>query len=440
MRILYFSQYFPPEVGATQTRAYEMCRYLVQCGHRVTVITEVPNHPSGIIPPAYRGRLSERRLEEGIDVLRLWVWASPEKTFSSRMRFYLSYMAMAALAGALVREPGDGGGRYDLVYATSPPLFVGLAGLATSTARRVPFVFEVRDLWPESAVALGELADRRAIALAEGLERLLYRRAKRIVAVTSGIRNRLVQRGIPEGKLALIPNGANTDLFRFDPAGRQRVRAQWGVHEGQFVAVYAGVHGLAQGLETVLEAARTLRDRPHIRFVFVGEGPRKAGLVEMSTRMGLDNVRFLPEVPAHQMPAYLSAADCTIVPLRDQPVFRGALPSKMFEAWACARPVVLSAAGEAVDVLNDAGGGIAVPPERPPALAEAVAYLAQHPDEAQKMGRLGCEYVRRNYSRQEQAAALEALLRSLMDERKHEHVRGPKHTQQKGSGEGRAVP
>jgi glycosyltransferase involved in cell wall biosynthesis len=355
------------------------------------------------------------------------VWASPEKTFGSRMRFYLSYMAMAALAGALVREPGGGGGRYNLVYATSPPLFVGLAGLAAATARRVPFVFEVRDLWPESAVALGELADRRAIALAEGLERLLYRRAKRIVAVTSGIRDRLVQRGIPEGKLALIPNGANTDLFRFDPDGRQRVRAQWGVHEDedQFVAMYAGVHGLAQGLETVLQAASMLKDRPHIRFVFVGEGPRKAGLVDMSRRMGLSNVRFLPEVPAHQMPAYLSAADCTIVPLRDQPVFRGALPSKMFEAWACARPVVLSAAGEAVGVLNEAGGGIAVPPERPDELARAILHLAEHADEAGRMGLLGCEYVRRNYSRQEQASRLEALLRSLMDEHQPEPERRP---------------
>ncbi len=140
MRILYFTQYFPPEVGATQTRAHEMSRFLAEQGHIVTVITEVPNHPSGIIPPAYRGRLSERSKENGVDVLRLWVWASPEKTFKSRMRFYLSYMGMAALAGSLLR------GKYDVVIATSPPLFVGAAGLFAAVVRRVPFVFEVRDL------------------------------------------------------------------------------------------------------------------------------------------------------------------------------------------------------------------------------------------------------------------------------------------------------
>src|SRR5438270_5343607 len=168
MRVLYFTQYCPPEVGATQTRAAEMSRYLASRAHKVTVVTEVPNHPSGIIPPRYRGRLSERVMEDGVDVLRLWVWASPEKTFKSRMRFYFSYMALAGVAGSLVR------GRYDVVYATSPPLFAAAAGAGAAISRRVPFVFEVRDLWPESAVSLGELTNRRAIWAAEKLERFLY--------------------------------------------------------------------------------------------------------------------------------------------------------------------------------------------------------------------------------------------------------------------------
>src|SRR5918911_3033822 len=172
MRVLYFTQYYPPEVGATSTRASAMSRYLVEMGHQVTVVSEVPNHPSGVIAPHYRGRLSERVCEDGVDVLRLWVWTSPKKTFKSRMRFYLSYMGMGALAGSLLR------GRYDLVYATSPPLFVGPAGMAVALRRRVPFVFEVRDLWPESAVSLGELSSKRAIWAAEGLEHRLYRRVR----------------------------------------------------------------------------------------------------------------------------------------------------------------------------------------------------------------------------------------------------------------------
>lgn len=403
MRILYFTQYFPPEVGATQTRAFEMSRYLASRGHHVTVVTEVPNHPSGIIPPAYKGRLSERRIEQGVDVLRLWVWTSPEKTFATRMRFYLSYMGMGALAGSLVR------GRYDLVYATSPPLFVGAAGLAASFVRRVPFVFEVRDLWPESAVALGELSSRKAIAAAEMLEKLLYSRARRIVAVTQGIRSRLLERGLPPDKLAFISNGANTDLFRPDPEGAAKLRRELGL-AGAFVVLYAGIHGIAQGLETLLDAADLLRNEPNIQFVMLGEGPRKAALLQRCQSLGLTNLRMLPEVPASSMPAYLSMADCAVVPLKNEPVFYGALPSKMFEAWACATPIVLSVAGEAVGVLDEADGGVAVPPEDARKLAQAIEYLRANPDRAREMGSKGQEYVTRHYTRQEQARRLEELL------------------------------
>src|SRR5574342_1417632 len=183
MRILYLSQYFPPEVGATQTRAYEMARGLVRAGHQVTMIAEVPNHPSGIIPPRYRGKLYERSLWYGIEVIRVWVKASPVKNFRGRMAFYLSYMLMAALAGLSLAR-----GKYDVIYTTSPPLFAGAAGLTLSYLRRIPLVFEVRDLWPESAVALGELRHPRAIKLAELLEKRCYQRARAIVVVTSGIR------------------------------------------------------------------------------------------------------------------------------------------------------------------------------------------------------------------------------------------------------------
>lgn len=403
MRILYFSQYFPPEVGATQTRAFEMARYLVSRGHHVTMVTEVPNHPSGIIPPKYRGKALDRKREAEIDVLRLWVWASPEKSFSGRMRFYLSYMAMAGVAGSLLK------GKYDLAYATSPPLFVGATGLAAAIVRRIPFVFEVRDLWPESAVALGELGNRRAIRAAEMLERLFYRRATRIVTVTRGIKERLVERGFPEGKIALIPNGANVSHFKFDADGAARVKAELGL-ENQFIVMYAGIHGVAQGLETLLGAADLLRDRDDMAFVLIGEGPRKAQLRQTAAKMGLERVYLLPEVPSAEMPAYLSAAGCAIVPLRKEPLFEGALPSKMFEAWACSRPVVLAVKGEATEVLMEAGGGLIAEPEDSESFAAAITALAGDQDAADAMGISGRKYVERNYARREQARALESLL------------------------------
>ncbi len=405
MRVLYLSQYFPPEVGATQTRAHEMARGLVHAGHHVTLIAEIPNHPSGIIPPEYRGELYERAELDGIQVLRVWVKAAPVKTFRTRLAFYLSYMVSATLAGLfLARE------RYDAIYVTSPPLFVGAAGLALSYLRRIPLFFEVRDLWPESAVTLGELKNPYAIALAERLERACYRRARRVVVVTEGIRRRLLKRGLPAEKLALIPNGANTDLFRPQPEAGAALRSKLGLGDS-FLVLYAGIHGIAQGLETVIEAARLLEADNQIRFLFVGEGPVKSEIIELAEQHGLTQVLFHSEVPRDQMPAFLSAADVALVPLKRLDLFKDALPSKMFDAWAAGCPTLVSVAGEAECVLEQAGAGRFVEPENPRALARAIQDLADDRPICRQMGLKGRAFVQAHYSRQAQAQRLEKLLR-----------------------------
>ncbi len=411
MRILYLSQYFPPEVGATQTRAYEMARGLVQAGHQVTMLAEVPNHPSGIIPPAYRGKWFERSDLDGIDVLRVWVKASPVKSFRSRMAFYLTFMANGALIGALQAR-----GPFDVVYATSPPLFVGGAGLALHWLKRTPFVFEVRDLWPESAVVLGELRSPRAIALATRLEELCYNRASRVVVVTEGIRQRLLARGQAAEKLVLIPNGANTELFQPQPALGAEFRQQHGLRSDDFVVMYAGIHGIAQGLDTVLRAAQRLRVQDNIRFVMVGEGPVKPELQQLRSDLGLDNVLMLPEQPRTSMPAVLSAADVALVPLRKVELFEHAVPSKLFDAWACGCPVLLSIDGEARRVLEAANGGLFAPPEDPPALAQAISQLAKMPDRGRGLGANGRRFTVERYSRQAQARQLEQILREVASE------------------------
>jgi colanic acid biosynthesis glycosyl transferase WcaI len=400
MRILYLSQYFPPEAGATQTRAYEMARHFVRQGHQVTLIAEFPNHPSGIIPPRYRGRLFERENLEGIDVIRVWVRASPEKGFRSRMLFYLTYMLSATLAGLFLARR-----RCDLVFATSPPLFVGGAALALSWLRRIPLVFEVRDLWPEIAVALGELTNPRYIRWATALEEACYRRASRVVVVTQGTRQRLLERGLPPEKLLYIPNGANTDLFQFDPQARAERRAELGLGD-RFVAIYAGIHGLAQGLETVLQAADRLRGEPRFHFLLLGEGPRKAELQALARSLDLTNLTFLPERPRHEIPAYLSAADAALIPLRSLDLFKVTLPSKLFDAWACELPLVLSVDGEARALLEAASGGLFTPPEDPAALADALRRLEQDRHAAREMGRRGRELTAARYSRQALAGEL----------------------------------
>jgi colanic acid biosynthesis glycosyl transferase WcaI len=407
MRILYLSQYFHPEVGATQSRALEMASHLATGGHRVCLIAEFPNHPSGIMPPSYRGRIYERDAVQGIEVIRVWVKASPVKNLRSRLAFYISYMVNATLAGLLIAR-----GRFDLIYATSPPLFTGAAGLALSRLRRVPLIFEVRDLWPEAAVVLGELADRRAIALAEKLEMACYRGARHIVLTSQEMKHHLAERGIPDRKMTVIPNGANVDLFHYDPQGRERIRHDLGL-AGRFVVIYAGLMGIAQGLPSVLEAVRLTQDvAPNVHWLFVGDGPVKEELVRLAKQAGLANLTFLPAQAREEIPAYLSAGDAALIPLvRNHPV--GQLPVKLFDAMACERPVLLSAGGEALLVLEQAQAGVSVEPESPQALVEALLGLMGDSARARLVGLRGREFVVRHFSREAQARQLEQLLTTL---------------------------
>lgn len=408
MRILYLSQYYPPEVGATQTRAHEMVRGLAQAGHEVMVITEAPNHPHGVIPPAYRGKAVTRSREDGVDVLRVWVKASPAKGFRARMAFYLSYMVMAAWAGLFLAR-----GKWDLIYATSPPLFVGGAALAISYLRRIPLVFEVRDLWPESAVALGELNSPRAVRMATRLEEACYRRARHIVTATQGIQDRLLARGLPPEKVTTIPNGANTDLYSPRPPD-PALRARLGLEEGQFVVLYTGLHGLAHGLETALEAAALLRDEPDIVFLFVGDGPRKPTLKTLAAELDLTNVRFHDAVPEPALPDILALGHLGLDTRRRLEISRGTLPVKMFSYMACSLPVLLAIEGEAADLLQEAGAGVVVPPESPVELATAIRALRDDPARRAEMGERGRAYVVAHYARQTQAARLEKLLRGVV--------------------------
>ena len=407
MRVLHLSQYFPPEAGAVQVRALTVAQTLVAVGHEVTVLTEVPNHPTGIVQPGYRGKLLVREERDGVDVLHLWVKTSPVKTFRTRMAFYLSYMLAAIAAGPLLR------GRFDVIFANSPPLFVAIAGWIISVVRRTPFVMEVQDLCQYVEISLGELQNPRFIRWAEWVEERCYRRASRIVAVTEGIYDRLVARGVPQSKLVLASNGSNTDIFRPEPEGGERLRAELGL-EGKFVALYGGIHGIAQGLETLIEAARLLENEPDVRLVFVGEGPEKARLLALKESYGLANLLMLDGQPLERMPAYLSLADVALAPLRKRDLFLGARPTKIFDAWACGCPVVISIDGEAREIVEEVGGGLYVEPENPQAYAQALLDLRDDPPRRLEMGRRGQQAVERLYSLQAAALILEAEMQKVL--------------------------
>jgi len=409
VRVLVFTQYYPPEVGATQNRLHFFASSLAARGHEVTVVTELPNHPSGIIWPDYRGRAWRRAREDGVDVVRIWVKTAPKKTFATRIQFYLSYAGLGYAAAMLLS-----GGRHDVVFASSPPLTVGIPAWFYARSRGVPLVLDIRDPWPRIAVELGEMRNPRAIALARRLERTLYRDAAAITAVTRGFVDEIERSGVPRERLTLLPNGTMADVFS-PGAPDAALKESLGL-AGRFVVGYFGTHGIAQDLPNVVEAAALLADDPRLRFVFVGEGPVKADLVARTRALGLDNVLFLPQVPLADAARQIRIADVGLVPLRRIEMFDTFVPSKLFDLMACACPVLLQVDGEARSILEESRGGRFVPPGDPRALAAAIRALAGAPDEERRrMGEAGAAFVRRSYLREQQVDRLIAVLEGAID-------------------------
>lgn len=411
MRILYLSQYFPPETGATQTRSFEMAKHLVKQGHKVTVIANVPNHPSGIIHPEFQGVWYRRVfMEEGIDVIYVRVSAFEEKTFKKRIIFYLSYMFAAMFAGIFAcRE------KYDCIYATSPPLFVGGAGLFLHWVKRIPLFFEVRDPWPQAAVELGLVRSGMAIRLATVLEEACYRFSKKIVVVTDTVRKMLTERGIDNEKIVLIPNGATVDTFKKSRTLGDQIRQDLGM-EDKFIILHAGNIGVAQGLYAIVDAARILENEPRYQFVFVGGGPLAAELKEKALSMGLSNIRFLGLRPRGDMPGFFSATDTAVVSSKALEVFLGMKPVKMFDAWSCETPVLLGMKGEARQTMDETGGGLYYRPEDAKDMVRAIREMdALGKAAREKMGKKARAFVVKYYSRKSRAMDLERLLLKSID-------------------------
>lgn len=398
LRIVLLTHYFPPEVGAPQSRLFELASRAVAAGHRVTVVTGFPNYPTGVIPTGYRGRASMEEMLGGIRVLRTWVYATPNRGFLRRI---LNHMSFALSSLTALRKVG----RTDVIFVESPPLFTGLAALVFNRIKRAPFIFNVSDIWPQSAVELGALRNPLAVKLAEALELHLYRRAARVSVVTPGMLEKLAARGVPRDKLVLLTNGVDSNVFH--PAARNvELAANLGLDERK-IFLYAGTHGMAQGLDTVLDAAEATQDSD-VLYVLAGDGAEKEALMKRAE--GWPNVRFLPNQPKAVMPDLLNLAYASIIPLRRLELFKSALPSKMFESMAVAKPIVAALWGEAADLIENAGCGLVVPPEDATALREAVARLAADEVLARELGTRGREYVSAHFDRQVIAARFIDLL------------------------------
>jgi glycosyltransferase involved in cell wall biosynthesis len=390
LRIVVLTHSFPPEVGAPQARLFELAKRAAAAGHSVTAVTGLPNYPTGVIPPEYRGGARREETMDGVRVIRTWVYATPNRGFVRRILNHLSF-ALSSLTA--LRKVG----RVDVIFVESPPLFIGLAALVYTRVKRAPYIFNVSDIWPQSAVELGALRNGFAVRLAEMLERHLYRRAARVSVVTPGMQERLAARGIPREKLFLLTNGVDTGVF--NPALPNAQLAQTLGLDERKIFLYAGTHGMAQGLDTVLEAAKQTKS-PGVVYVLAGEGAEKAALIKKAEAEGIANVRFLPNQPRAVMPALLNLAYASIIPLKRLDLFKSALPSKMFESMATAKPIVASMWGEAADLVERAGCGVVVPPEDAAALRDAVEKLAGDPELARELGEKGRQYVSANFDRQ----------------------------------------
>lgn len=407
MKITVICHYFAPEPGAPPARWLELSRAWLRRGHAVSAVTCFPNHPTGVVPPAYRGRLYMHEDMEGIQVHRTWVYATPNEGFVKKTLGHLSFMVSSVLF-ALRRS-----GPADVVVVSSPTFFSLFSGYVFSRVKRAPLVVEVRDLWPGAIVALGVLKNRLLIRWLEALELWAYRVARQVVVVTASFKEDLVARGVPAAKVAVITNGV--DVQRFTPGPKApAVEAELGC-TGKTLVLYAGAHGVSQGLESVVQAAERLRRRSDLVFGFVGEGAVKASLLRRAAELGLDNVRFLPAQPKERMPDFYRTADICLVPLRNIPLFATFIPSKMFEIMACARPIVAALTGEAARILERSGGAALVPPEDPDALAAAIAGLADDAGRRRQMGDSAAAFVRQHYDRAQLALEYERLLQALVE-------------------------
>lgn len=407
MKILYISQYYPPEMGAPAARVSELSREWVRQGHQVTVLTAFPNHPTGVIPAEYRHRFRRfvcREKVDGIDVVRTWLLPLPNARSWQRLLNYLSFCGSSSLTGSFLERP-------DVIIATTPQLFVGLSGLWLSWLKSVPAVLEVRDIWPEAIIASG--VGGRMASVLRLVSQFLFRAYGHIVVVTPAFKDELAGRWrVREDKLSVVVNGVDTELF--SPNGVQDERL---VETGTrpFTVSYVGTFGAAQGLRVVLETAALVRETlPNVRFRLIGEGADKEGIVQLAEEMHLTNVSILPQQPRHRIPAILHGSDVCLVLLKKAAIFETVIPTKLLEFMACGRPVIAAVDGLARQIVESANAGIAVEPENPGVLAEAITKLYRSPDLRKALGENGPHYIAKEFSRTGTARQYLGLLEKVV--------------------------
>ncbi len=405
MKILFLSHYFPPEINAPATRTYEHCKQWVKMGHEVTVVSCVPHHPMGKVYPGYRNkRFYSVERKDGIKAIKVFTYITANEGFIKRSWNYFFYMIMAIAVAPLLP-------RADIVISTSPQFFNGLAGYFVARLKRCPWVLEIRDLWPESILAVGALRNQRLIGCLEAIERFVYRKADYIVAVSNSYKSHILARGGSAEKITVIRNGV--DLKFFQPRAADAAFAEQIGVGGKFVAAYVGTHGLAHGLDTLLEAAQQLRQRHDIVLVMAGDGAERERLQSRVREQGLENVKMLGQLPKEDMPRLWSLTRASLVLLKKTDLFLSVIPSKIFESMAMQVPIVLGVRGESQEIIEQARSGLCIEPQSAAELAAAIRRLADSPPLCRQLGENGRRQVEQEFNREALARRYEQVLTGL---------------------------
>lgn len=403
MKLLILTQYFPPEVGAPQNRLFELAVHLKNRGVDVSALTAMPNYPQMRVHEGYKRKFYAYENMSGLEVHRAWIYVTTSRSIVTRLLNYFSFVFTSFIVGLFKT------GKYDFILCESPPLFLGISAYLLKKLKRSQLVFNVSDLWPESAEKLGLVTNPTLLKISTRLEEFLYRKSELITGQTKGIVNNILTR-FPDQKVTWIPNGV--DLNHYD---YKLINSDWHLQnnfsDNDFILLYAGIIGHAQGLEVILKAASQLQSYPHIKFILLGSGPQKADLLNLKNDLKLENVFFIDVVPKSQMPSIIASANAAIIPLRRLDLFKGAIPSKIFESLAMKKPLLLGVEGEAKELFIDEGKcGLAFEPENDVQLAEKILELYNDKGKLKEYGENGFKYVSENFTRSQIATNLFQLL------------------------------
>lgn len=408
MKILIISQHYWPEIGAASNRITYVARFLVSRGHHVTVVCPAPNYPEGKLYKGWQNKFFERMEDGGVHIIRTWMVLNRGESFLPRVLHYGSFMKTAFFAALRA-------GRPDILVVSSPPLFIGVSGALLSMVWRVPFLFDVRDIWPESAVAVGIMKKGLFFRIGEMLEKLIYRRANHITVTARGIQKNIVAKGIAKSKISFVPNGAELDFFYLaDDGERARFKNEmW--FTNTFVVLYAGNIGMAQNPGILINCAKLLRDQPHIMFFVVGGGVQREVLENEAKERGLKNIRFLGQVERNEMKRIYGVSDVGLILYKKSDLFANVLPAKLFDMWSAGLPLIINLKGEAGELIERSKSGMVIQSEDPSALKDAILEMMRNPEQRKEMGKQGRMFAEQYFNREKIAEEFEKILLEVFD-------------------------